>query len=263
MGPVTCLRKTEQRANQMSRNFELLQQAEKGELLAPPGVPMPPRQSRPAISSSPPHKRGLANEEITKLVQRLFLHSSQANGPRVVSFTGMDRDDRSSWICACAGISLAAQADTSVCLVDANFSSPQLHIHFDADNRTGLAAALTTEGLVRSFATPVSNQNLWLLSAGSMRGIPYTQERRRMRFSELRKEFDYILICAPSLSHESEATSMGQLADGMVLIVEANQTRRESLRQVKEHLEAAHVKLLGAVLDQRTFPIPVSLYRKL
>jgi Mrp family chromosome partitioning ATPase len=56
---------------------------------------------------------------------------------------------------------------------------------------------------------------------------------------------------------------MGHLADGIVLIVEANHTKRESVRQAKKHLETAQVQLLGAVLDQRTFPIPEFLYRKL
>jgi Mrp family chromosome partitioning ATPase len=245
----------------MSRNFELLQQAAKEESRTPAGMPVPLRQATP----SPALIREFANEEITKLVHRLFLHSGQAGGPRVVSFSGIARDDRSSWICARAGESLASQANTSVCVVDANFWSPQLHAHFDVGNRTGtgLAAALTTEGPIRSFATPVSIGNLWLMPSGSAKGGLYKYvESYRARFAALREEFNYILISAPPLTRETEATLMGQLADGIVLIVEANQTRRESVRRAKEHLETAQVQLLGAVLDQRTFPIPEFLYRK-
>lgn len=244
----------------MSRNFELLQQAAKEEVLTPVGIPVP--FPRSALSATP--TRELASEEITKLVQRLFLHGNQACGHRVVSFSGIARDDRSSWICACAGESLVSQADTSVCVVDANFWSPQMHAHFGTDNRTGLANALTSEGPLRNFAIPLSREGLWLMPSGSTKGTPYTHvERLRGRFAELRREFNYILISAPPLSHESEATLLGQLADGIVLVVEANETRRESVRQVKEHLETAQVQLLGAVLDQRTFPIPEFLYRKL
>jgi Mrp family chromosome partitioning ATPase len=46
-----------------------------------------------------------------------------------------------------------------------------------------------------------------------------------------------------------------------VLIVEANRSRRETVRRAKGQLETAHVRILGAVLDQRTFPIPEKLYR--
>lgn len=244
----------------MSRNFELLQQAAKEELLTSSTVVLP----RPQVASSRVPVAEPANEEIMKLVQRLFFRSGQACGPRVVSFSGIARDDRSSWICARAAESLGSQTDTSVCVVDANFWSPQLHTNFAAGNDDGLAAALTSSDPIRSFAMPLSTGNVWLLPAGSSCGNPYTQvERLRARFAELRDEFNYVLINAPPLAREAEATLMGQLGDGIVLIVEANQTRRESARQAKDHLEAAQVPILGAVLDQRTFPIPEFLYRKL
>ena len=85
----------------------------------------------------------------------------------------------------------------------------------------------------------------------------------RARFAELREQFHYILVSAPPFTRETESTLMGQLADGIVLIVEANQSRREAVLRIKERLENAQVQLLGAVLDQRTFPIPEFLYRKL
>jgi Mrp family chromosome partitioning ATPase len=242
----------------MSKNFELLQGVAKEDLFTPASVSVP----RPKAMSRAP--TGLANEEITKLVHRLFLHGGQTDTSRVVSFSGIARADRSSWICACAAESLASQTDNSVCLVDANFWFPQLHTYFGADNRRGLADALFADGLIRSFATPLSTRNLWLMPSGSSKGDVYTHmERCRVRVAELREEFNYVLISAPPLTRETAATLLGHLADGIVLIVEANQTRRESVRQAKEHLETAQVQLLGAVLDQRTFPIPEFLYRKL
>jgi Mrp family chromosome partitioning ATPase len=88
-------------------------------------------------------------------------------------------------------------------------------------------------------------------------------ERYRERFNELRQVFDYILISAPALQGEADATRIAQLTDGVVLIVEANRSRREAVRRAKEQLESAKVRLIGAVLDQRTFPIPEKLYRRL
>jgi protein-tyrosine kinase len=53
------------------------------------------------------------------------------------------------------------------------------------------------------------------------------------------------------------------MADGVILVVEANSTRREMARTAKETFDDANVKLLGAILNNRTFPIPEALYRKL
>jgi len=243
----------------MSRNFELLERVAKEGSLNRGGMP---EILRPPIPF--PALKGSAKEEIAKLVQRLFFRGGHDGGPKIVSFSGIACDDRSSWICARAAEYLASQADNPVCLVDANFRSPRLHTHYDVGNRTGWAAALTTDGPIRTFATPLPVKNLWLMPAGSAKpGLEANVGRCRARLTELREEFDHVLVSAPPLAHENEATLMGQLADGIVLIVEANQSRRDSIRQAKEQLEAAQVHLLGAVLDQRTFPIPEFLYRRL
>jgi Mrp family chromosome partitioning ATPase len=243
----------------MSRNFELLERTAKEELLTPGSMP---EILRPPIPF--PALKGPAKEEITKLVQRLFFHGGGTDAPKIVSFSGVAREDRSSWICARAAEYLASQSDTSVCLVDANFSSPRLHNHYDTGNRAGLAAALTTEGPIKTFATQLPIKNLWLVPTGAAKpGLDANVSRCRARFAELREEFGHVLVSAPPLARESEATLMGQLTDGIVLIVEANQSRRDTIRQVKENLETAQVQILGAVLDQRRFPIPKFLYRRL
>ena len=245
----------------MSKNFELLKRVAKDDLFSLSDMPAPVTQTvHPAF----PSKKAPPDTEITKLVQRLFPHSGNGSGPKVVSFTGFIREDRSSWICARSAEALAERAEGSVCLVEANFWSPQLHIHAGANNLVGLAEALTTNGPVRSFALPLSGENLWLMPSGLVRpGFYPSMDRYRERFAELREAFDFVLVSAPAISRETDATFIGQLADGVVLIIDANQTRRETVRHAKEQLERAQVKLLGAVLDQRTFPIPELLYRRL
>ncbi len=245
----------------MSKNFELLQRVAKNEFFNVPDEPASPPVKGP---TAVPFKKDPPDPEITKLVQRLFSQAGKGSGPKVVSFSGITREDRSSWICARAGEALAEQAHTSVCIVDANLWSPQLNVHLAAANHIGLAEALTTKGPIRSFAMPFCGENLCLIPSGLVKpGFHPSMERYRERFAELREAFDYILISAPALSRETEATFMGQLADGVVLVVEANHSRRETVRRAKVQLESAQVQLLGAVLDQRTFPIPEKLYQRL
>ena len=247
----------------MSKNFELLQRIAKNEYFplpeAPASTPAPqkPRAAMP-VGKSPP------DPEITKLVQRLFLQPTAGGGPKIVAFIGISREDRSSWICARAAQELAERAGGSVCLVEANLFLPRLHAHLGAANYNGLAEALCTKDPIQSFAIPLGGGNLWLIPSGIVKPGPFpSMDRYRERFAELREAFDHVLVSAPSCSRESDATLIGQLSDGVVLIVDANLSRRESVRRAKEQLDSAHVKLLGAVLDQRTFPIPEKLYRRL
>ena len=90
-----------------------------------------------------------------------------------------------------------------------------------------------------------------------------TLERLKNRFAELRKEFDYVLVDAPPLSRYADAITLGQVTDGFVLVVEANATRRAVALLAAASLRAAHIRILGAVLNKRTFPIPSLLYKKL
>ena len=85
----------------------------------------------------------------------------------------------------------------------------------------------------------------------------------RDRLTELRKSFDYSVLYGPPAATGSEAALLGSLCDGIVLVVEANSTRRVSAQKVKEKLIEADVRLLGTVLCGRTFPIPDIIYKSL
>jgi MinD-like ATPase involved in chromosome partitioning or flagellar assembly len=111
----------------------------------------------------------------------------------------------------------------------------------------------------------VSNQ-LWLIPRNVFRNDnenawsgPWLKER----LAELRKTFDYVVLYGPPAGAGSEAALLASLCDGMVLVVEANSTRRVAAQKVKERLHAANARLLGTVLSGRTFPIPDAIYRRL
>ena len=108
--------------------------------------------------------------------------------------------------------------------------------------------------------------NLWFVPAeclGSAHGFHSGSEQLRSTLRELRDQFAYVLIDASPLGLYADAAVLGQATDGVVLVLEANATRRVAARNAKETLEAANVRLLGTVLNNRTFPIPEKIYRKL
>jgi Mrp family chromosome partitioning ATPase len=65
------------------------------------------------------------------------------------------------------------------------------------------------------------------------------------------------------LTRYSDAIALGKVADGLALVLEANSTRREAAARASENLRAAEIRILAAVLNKRTFPIPEPLYRRL
>jgi len=81
--------------------------------------------------------------------------------------------------------------------------------------------------------------------------------------AELRNEFEYAVIQGPAAGLSSEAALLGELADGIVLVLGANSTRKVTARKIKSTLETMRSRILGTVLSERAFPIPEWIYRRL
>ncbi len=252
----------------MSKNFELMQNIGIG-------LEKDPTPEIPRATPIPVERRGSsrlntfqfdqhAHEECLQLVQRLFL--LHAEPPHCVVFAGVEHGNGCSWISAQTAQLLSENTQGTVCLVEANLRSPSLAQIFGMTNQRGLTDSLLRGGPIADFAKRIRQSNLWLLSGGSENpDLPMllNSERLKERLSELRMEFDYVVIDAPPLRQYGDAVTLGWLADGLVMVVEANSTRREFARQIAETLQATQIKILAAVLNKRTFPIPQILYKRL
>ncbi|MGA2858799.1 MAG: CpsD/CapB family tyrosine-protein kinase [Candidatus Sulfotelmatobacter sp.] len=250
----------------MSRNFELLHEAGRVQGMLRQRVEEAVPDSPVFVPGTPTLPiEGMAREEVTKLVQRLFL---MPGGPaaRQVVFAGTEQGNGCSWICARVADILASQVAGSVCIVDCDMRYPTLHTEFQVSNHYGLAEALLGGEPIRQFAQQLSRPNLWLLSCGSENEHSQqllTLEKMRKRMAELRAEFDYVLLDVAPLSISNHAITLGNWCDGATLILKANSSTRSATRKLLEQLRAANVSILGAVLNQRTFPIPHSIYSRL
>ena len=239
------------------RNFGIVRQANNdAKLFNEFASGLPARTNGPTLDLNEQTR-----EETIRLVRQVFF--SGHSRPQVVVFAGVEHGSGCTWICARAADMLAAHLDGLVCLVDADLRSPSLHRHFEIETSSSIVNEEFLSAPVRQPVPRPGGPNLWLLSCETQRADSQGFERLRSRVTELRKEFDYILIDAPPINSHADATLLGGVADGLVMILEANDTRREAAVRAKETLHAAGVPLLGAVLNRRTFPIPEKLYRKL
>lgn len=219
-----------------------------------------PRQHRSGVNYE-----SMSQQEEIKLVERVFL-GPDAGSNRVILFSGVDRVEGGARVCAQAARTLAARVHGSVCILDADLQARSLQRHLRIKSLPGLCEAMSQSGPVRQYAHLLALSNLWLMTSGSDAAdshAPLNSDRLRIRFDELRRQFDYVLINAPSLGTTANLTQFAQLADGVIFVVDANSTRRETTKQFKDSLEELRVRVLGVVMNDRTFPIPESVYRKL
>ncbi len=265
----------------MSKIFEMLQQAQRDQELLKQSVPPAAIRSRnldvlhrsgmdqqlfdvplvPETSQNEPAPApaGFSRGETFKLIQHLFLTVNSVS-PRAVVFCGVDEEGGRDWICAQTAELLAHLKQGSICVVDANVTSPSLHSYFGVKNGHGLSAALVEPGAVMDFTQQVGRGRLRLLNAGEPSmglnsGPVIASTRLAGRIRELRAIFDYVLVNAPPATRNSVTGYLGPLADGVVLIVEPSFTSRHATREIKEEIEAAGGRVIGVILHRRALSL--------
>lgn len=206
-----------------------------------------------------------AHKELIHLVQRLFL--SGKHSPQAVVFSAVEPGSGCTYVCTRTAEILANQLEEPVCLVDANFRSPGLNEEFEYEQDPNAPRYDEWNFMpVGDNAEESRKSNLWLISyRPATPDCPRAAslERFQTLIDDLRKDFSYILIDAPPLNEYSDAAMFGRMADGLVLVLKANDTRRDTAERAKRLLDESDVPVLGAVLNRRTYPIPEPLYRRL
>jgi hypothetical protein len=199
--------------------------------------------------------KDFAHQQIRGLVRRVFF-ASGTQPVRQVVFSAVEAHVDVAGICEQAALALALETRSQVALLDCERELTGF-VH------SGTRGAETVG--IKSRSTQIA-VNLWRVPKG---GIGRCGEESGTGLhwlaclAELRNEFEYVVIPGPAAGVSSEAALLGQLTDGIILVLGAHSTRRATALRIKETLEGAQSRILGTVLSGRTFPIPERVYRRL
>jgi Mrp family chromosome partitioning ATPase len=222
------------------------------------------RPSATAIRSEVMPPAGISESmrpHLAALIERVF-QPATGEPIRAVALTGVGVE--SGAITATTAEMLAQQTGANVCVIDANLASPSLHHHFGVAGGVGLIEAIEGGTPFTDVAREV-RPHLWLISAGTPGGIRpgFASDAVRLQMSECVSRFDYVLVDIEPVTGLGAAVGLAPLVSGVILVVGADATRRESARQATQVLQTAGAAVIGAVLTNRRFPIPEALYRRL
>jgi protein-tyrosine kinase len=204
-------------------------------------------------------------DEVLKLIERVFLTDGSL-APRIVAFSSVESGAGSTWICAHVGKELVTQIEGTVCMIDFNPHSQSLHRYFEIDAAASPVVHAMPHMPGEDGAYPVQGNDLWLLSGSPIiRSDAGSKNLSRLKanLSKLCRKFHYVLLDLPPVNDSADALTLGRLTDGMILVLAAHSTHKAAALRAKQNLDALDIKLLGAVLNRRTFPIPQSIYSRL
>lgn len=202
-----------------------------------------------------------AEEQIRHLVRQVFCPGWPRPARQVV-ISAVDPETDIAGLCIQVTQALAQQIQGSICVVETNLRTPESANSFGRSTSDPVCGE-ARRGSLRESSRQIS-EKLWRapLSASPREG-GLSVSWLRDRLAQLRRDFEYTVLHAPPALLSSEAALLGSLSDGVILVLEANSTRRMAARKAKQLLQAANARLLGTILSERTFPIPERIYRKL
>jgi Mrp family chromosome partitioning ATPase len=202
---------------------------------------------RPAVDAAP---TGAPADAYAILRERLLV-AANGNPLRALVFAGCDGGEGCSRVVREFG-TLLAESGHRVVIVDGR-------PHTGTGNGSGTGATPHRTDAAR----PVGNGNgaakgSLTVVEGPERDPNPTNPLGAAEFASwleaTRRSHDYILIDAPPLLRRADATLLGRMCDGVVVVVHAGVTERDLLVSVRDQLERAGANLVGVVLNRAHAP---------
>jgi Mrp family chromosome partitioning ATPase len=160
---------------------------------------------------------------------------------------------------------MAEVARQGVLLADLSSEGPELADRLGVHPRHGIGEVLAKEVAARDAVVESAVPHLFLLGRGD-RLIDMSQPDTLALLEELlrglRSEFDFVIVDGGALRTVPDSLLVSSRVDGVVLVVQAERTGADAVREASGDLRAAGARLLGAVLNRRREYLPGFLSRR-
>lgn len=145
-----------------------------------------------------------------------------------------------------------AQTGAKTLLVDADLRKPGQHRLFMMPGHTGLTTVLVGMLPIEDAIRPTSVENLFLLPAGDIPPNPaelLQSAAMRSLHQELLNRFDFVIYDSAPVLAAVEAMDLAAVSGATLLVVRAEKTPKDAVKQAVEQLRRTQTTMLGAVLN--------------
>jgi len=153
-----------------------------------------------------------------------------------------------------------AQNGKKVLLVDADLHRPMVRKVLGLKNKMGLTDVITgaatwTDVIQAPVVDGAEIKNLHVISSGTKSPNPAEligSDAMRKFLRHVVEAYDWVLLDTPPALFVSDASVLGALCDGVILVVKSGTSARYLLARAKDQLEAVKAKILGTILNSMT-----------
>lgn len=151
-----------------------------------------------------------------------------------------------------ANLALAfSQDEKKVIVVDCDLRKPSIHKRFRISNNIGLSDVVIDNSKLKK-AINKHNEYLDILPSGKIPPNPSEllgSKAMENLLDELEKEYDIIIIDTPPVQAVTDSQILSTKVDGVILVVRAERTKKDSVKLAKAALEKVNAHILGVVLN--------------
>jgi exopolysaccharide/PEP-CTERM locus tyrosine autokinase len=191
--------------------------------------------------------------------RRLRTHVLKLNvsdPPKTIMVTSATAGEGKTFVAANLAAGIAHDLHFHALLVDCDLRSPSLSQWFGVQNGHGLSDYLVGRGQLSELLVKTEMEKLTLLTGGSAQAKPAEligSRRMEALVKELKSRYNdrYIILDATPLLATTEPEVLARLVDGIVIVVRAGVTPRETVKQAIASLDPK--KILGFVLNDVEF----------
>lgn len=144
-----------------------------------------------------------------------------------------------------------AQMGRRVLLIDADMRRPHQHEIWQKPNLMGLSNVLVGQATLAQTAKEVV-VNLELLTSGTIPPNPAAlldSQRMNGLLQQAAQDYDCVIIDTPPLSFMADASIIGKMADGMLLVARPGVVNSAAAKTTKALIEHSRVSVLGMVVN--------------
>jgi capsular exopolysaccharide synthesis family protein len=190
--------------------------------------------------------------EAFRTLRTNILLSTADRRPQVIIITSSLANEGKSTIASNLALALASRGD-SVLLVDADLRRGHMHVRLGASSAVGLSQLITSNAEESAYQVPIKEvPTLTVISRGHHPPNPaelLSSAMFEQLVSQWRKTYDHIILDTPPVLPVADTLSILSLADVVIPIVRAGQTRRKALARTIEQLRRGRGHLAGYVIN--------------
>jgi Mrp family chromosome partitioning ATPase len=182
---------------------------------------------------------------------------------RIIEILSASRGEGVSTVVRALAQAAATIANARVLVCDA---TPELddYQHFGMSPHGSLNEVVNSPAELRQVIEPVPGRGYALCAVsdpGAGANVAVNLDVLDPVLAELRKQFDLVIVDAPSINRGILGPALAKKVDGVVMVVQAEHTRAPVVTEAQRIIEVNGGRLLGVVLNRRRFHIPRWIYR--